>query len=181
MNNRIDQVDANTQQFVSHFESLNADELNWKPNTDIWSIAQNIDHLIHINDTYGKVFSDLKSGSLKLPFIARFRFITGFLGDLILKAVEPGRTKKTKTFTIWEPTQSKVSLDILERFAQSQDELKHYIHSLSEEIKKGSIVYSPINKQIVLSAGAAVDIIITHEHRHLNQCKEVAELLKANI
>lgn len=178
MNNRIDQVDANTQQFVSHFESLNAVELNWKPNTNVWSIAQNIDHLIHINNTYGKVFSDLNSGNLKLPFIARFKFITNLLGDLILKAVEPTRKKKTKTFTIWEPGQSQVSEDILERFVMSQDELKNHIITLKEEIGKDTIVYSPINKQIVLSVGSAFDIIITHEQRHLNQCKEVADLIK---
>lgn len=178
MNNRIDQVDANTQQFISHFGSLNADELNWKPNTDTWSIAQNIDHLIHINDTYGKVFSDLKSGSLKLPFIARFRFITGLLGDLILKAVEPTRKKKTKTFTIWEPSQSQVSQSVLERFVKSQDELKNHIIALKKESNKDAIVYSPINKQIVLSVGSAFDIIITHEQRHLNQCKEIVELIK---
>ncbi|MEQ9264714.1 MAG: DinB family protein [Balneolaceae bacterium] len=178
MNNRIDQVDANTKQFVSHFGSLGDKELNWKPNPETWSIAQNIDHLIHINNTYGKIFSDLKSGRLKLPFIARFKFITNLLGDLILKAVEPTRKKKTKTFAIWEPSTSNVRDDIVEYFVKSQDELKNHIIELKEEIGKDTIVYSPINKQVVLSVGSAFDIIITHEQRHLNQCKEIVELIR---
>ena len=46
------QLDKITEHFVADFGSLSAEQLNWKPNSQTWSIAQNIDHLIVVNQTY---------------------------------------------------------------------------------------------------------------------------------
>ncbi len=43
------QIDSATSAFKDNFERLTVEELNWKPNTKTWSVAQNIHHLIVIN------------------------------------------------------------------------------------------------------------------------------------
>ncbi len=175
----IDQIDSTTTEFQNLFGSLTNDELNWKPNPDTWSIAQNIDHIMVINQTYFPILSVLKSGGYKPPFIAKFNFIVSFLGKTVLNAVKPDRKKKMKTFPIWEPTKGNVSEGLLERFSVHQDDLKSEIEASKRLVEDGVIISSPANKNIVYRLEVAFDIIVTHEQRHLEQSKEVLEHLKS--
>lgn len=72
--NWIEEIDKLTSRFVHEFSNLSEVELNWKPNPKAWSIAQHIEHLIIINQTYFPVLAELKSGQYKLPFTAKFGF-----------------------------------------------------------------------------------------------------------
>src|SRR5687767_14770598 len=56
----FDQIDATTASFKESFQNLSADELNWKPNGKTWSVAQNIHHLIVINQTYYSVIKKVR-------------------------------------------------------------------------------------------------------------------------
>ncbi|MDN5211244.1 DinB family protein [Fulvivirgaceae bacterium BMA12] len=177
MKHWISQIDQTTDAFQKHFGALSVEELNWKPNPETWSIAQNIDHLIVINSTYFPVISNLKSGNYKLPFMAKFGFMVSFFGKTILNASKPDRKKKMKTFPIWEPAKSYISPDILARFSKHQSELKQAIEASEDLIKIGSIISSPANKNIVYKLETAFDIIVVHEQRHLEQSKDVLSLL----
>jgi len=79
-------IDEISKQSLAEFGELSTEQLNWKPNSNTWSIAQNLDHLIVINETYYPVLAELKAGTYKSPFIARFGFIVSFLGKTILNA-----------------------------------------------------------------------------------------------
>ena len=68
-------LDNITEQFIAQFGTLTNDQMNWKPNPNTWSIAQNLDHLIVVNETYYPVLSALKEGKYKTPFIAKIGFI----------------------------------------------------------------------------------------------------------
>ncbi|MBK8565848.1 MAG: DinB family protein [Saprospiraceae bacterium] len=48
MKNWTIQLDEITGQFKADFGKLSLAELNWKPNPQTWSIAQNMEHLIVI-------------------------------------------------------------------------------------------------------------------------------------
>jgi hypothetical protein len=172
---KIDQI---SRKFEQHFEQLNGAELNWKPDANTWSIAQNIEHLIVVNETYYPVLAALKQKTYKTPFIARFGFFVAFLGKTVLNAVAPDRNKKMKTFKIWEPEQSQMNSDILKKFAQHQHELKQQIAGAKKLAESGCVIASPANKNVVYTLKTAFDIIVTHEQRHLEQAKEVLILLK---
>lgn len=175
-----DQIDNTTNHFVKNFGSLSEEQLNWKPNAASWSIAQNIDHLIVINETYFPVLADLRSGRFNPPFIAKFGFIVTFLGKTILNASAADRKKKIKTFPLWEPSVSHIPDNIVERFSEHQNELKKEIESSSYLIKKkGVIISSPANKNIVYKLEIAFDIIAVHELRHLEQANGVLGLLRS--
>jgi DinB superfamily len=174
------QLDKITEQFVTNFGSLSAEQLNWKPNSQTWSIAQNIDHLIVVNETYYPVLASLKEGTYKTPFIAKLDFIVSFLGNTVLNAVKPDRKKKMKTFPVWEPTATQVKGDILQRFEKHQKELKQQIETSKELVEKGTIISSPANRNIVYKLETAFDIIASHEQRHYEQAKEVLQLIKKN-
>jgi hypothetical protein len=173
--NKIDHI---TNSFKEKFGKLSAEQLNWKPNAQTWSIAQNIDHLIVINESYYPVIKSVREGTYKLPFIGKIGFMVNSMGKMILNAVEPTRKKKMKTFPIWEPTKSEISSDILAKFEKHQEELKKMISDSKDLVEKGAVISSPANKNIVYKLGTAFDIIVTHEQRHLEQAKEVFAQLK---
>jgi hypothetical protein len=171
-------IDNITRQFLTEFGTLTNEQMNWKPNSHVWSIAQNLDHLIVVNETYYPVLISLKEGRYKTPFIAKIGFIVSFLGKTVLKAVQPDRQRKMKTFPIWEPNTSKVSDDILIRFENHQNELKQKIEEAKELVEKGAIISSPANRNIIYKLETAFDIIVSHEQRHLEQAKEILQLMK---
>ncbi len=173
--NKIDSV---TNGFKDKFGKLTAEQLNWKPNEQTWSIAQNMDHLIVINETYYPVIKSVRQGTYKLPFMGKIGFMVNFFGKFILNSVEPTRKKKIKTFPIWEPIKSNIAPDILNRFEKHQEELKQLISGSKDLVEKEVIISSPANKNIVYKLGTAFDIIVTHEQRHLEQAKEILAQLK---
>ena len=103
--------------------------------------------------------------------------IVSFLGKTVLNAIKPDTKKKIKTFAIWEPSESKIPGDIVNQFSKHQDQLKQEIEGAKDFIQQGVIIYSPANKNIVYTLETAFDIITTHELRHLEQAKEVLNLL----
>lgn len=174
------ELDTTTKHFITDFGSLSTDQLNWKPNPQTWSIAQNIEHLIVVNETYYPVLASLEAGTYKKPFMGKIGFIASFLGKTVLNAVKPDRKKKMKTFSIWEPTISEIKKDILKRFENHQTELKQKIEASKELIEKETVISSPANRNIVYKLETAFDIIISHEQRHLEQAREVLQLLTKN-
>ncbi len=175
--NWTEQIDKTTKKFKTRFGVLTEEQLNWKPNAQTWSIAQNIEHLIIINKSYFPILKTLREGAYKTPFIGKMRFLTKWMGKAMLKAVQPNRKKKTKTFIIWEPTKEEKIINILKQFENHQERLKKEIKSSKNSLKKGVVISSPVNKNIVYPLETAFEILIAHEKRHYQQAKEVLEKL----
>ena len=172
-----DQIDQNTNLVQELFAKIPAQQLNVQPNIQTWSIAQNLEHLIVINESYYPILNQLHGHVYKAPFHAKFTFLVNFFGSFVLKSVEPNRRKKMKTFPIWEPINSGESHGVIERFIQHQEELKNIIEAATPLIAKNVVIHSPASKVIVYKLASAFDIIVTHESRHINQAKELLELI----
>lgn len=171
---KIDQITAD---FNTSFGGLTTEQLNWKPNPDTWSVAQNIEHLIIINESYYPILTALHEGKYKTPWIGRIGFIVNLFGKTVFKAVDPARRKKMKTFPIWEPSTGKVPGTILAKFEKHQADLKQRIQASQALPDKHVVIASPANSNVVYRLGTAFDIIVAHEQRHLEQAKEVLQEL----
>ena len=166
------QIDEITAAFKKEFSNLSVKRLNWKPNAQTWSIAQNMDHLIVINDSYVPILKQVRNNTHKLPWIAKLDFMVHFIGKTVLKAVHPETRRKTKTFSIWEPSATDLGADIIDKFEQHQEALKKLITESMDLVEKGTVISSPANRNIVYKLETAFDIIVTHEQRHFEQAKE---------
>ena len=178
MKNWITQIDETTSAFQTSFGTLTEKQLNWKPNPETWSIAQNMDHLITINQTYFPILAALKTGEYQSHFLAKIGFLTSFFGKMLLNAVKPTTKKKIKTFPIWEPATSQISGDIVARFAKHQAQLKQEMTAAKVFVDSGTVISSPANKYIVYKLATAFDIIVMHEQRHLEQARALLLKLK---
>lgn len=176
----MDQIDQTTQKFTRTFGELSHEELNWKPSPDAWSIAQNIEHLVLINESYFPIIESIREGSYSTPIISKIGFLVSFFGNFLLKAVDPTRKNKVKTFPVWEPRESNVPAGILDRFVEHQSELKKVIAHSQDLVEQGVVISSPANKYIVYKLETAFEVLVTHEKRHFEQSKEVLQLLQKN-
>jgi hypothetical protein len=177
----IHRLDELTLKFNKVFGKLSEREIHWKPNADTWSIAQNLEHLILINQSYFPMIDRLRNKGHKKPFTAKFGFLVNFFGKTILKSVQPDTTKKTKTFSIWKPSESSLSKDIVARFVEHQEKLKQKILQSEDLLRQGAVISSPANPKIVYKLDAAFKIILAHEERHFQQAKKLLQIQKSNL
>ena len=173
----IDDLNAITATAQSEFGYLSAEQLNWKPHPNKWSIAQVLDHLIVINTSYFPILESLKAGTFKKPFLGRFPFVYNFFGNFILRSVHPDNRRKAKTSRMWEPSSSTIAPDIIGRFVQHQQTLIEEIRSCAPLLEQDAVIHSPLSRVIPYRLEQAFDIIVTHEKRHLNQAREVKQAL----
>ncbi|MEL6636443.1 MAG: DinB family protein [Bacteroidota bacterium] len=166
-------LDQITRDFREAFATLRVDELNWRPAANSWSIAQHLDHLVRINRTYFPILDQLHAGTYQVPFYGKWGWYHRMMGHFILQSVKPESKKKIRTFPIWEPRQSQIAGDIVERFAAHQEELKERMAAARELVERGALVASPANRAIVYSLGTAFEIIVEHEKRHLLHARAV--------
>ena len=128
--------------------------------------------------SYFPVFAEIRSGDYKAPFISKLSFVTNFFGNFILKSVMPSAEKKIKTFPIWEPQTGKLETDTVEKFIRHQNELIQEFQSFQPFLEKRQTLSSPANKNIVYTLDKALEIIVTHEERHLQTCKRILASMK---
>ena len=176
----ITAIDQTTAAFNDHFRALSTGQLNWKHAPQSWSIAQNINHLIAINDSYRTVVKEVRSGDFEVPLLGKWPFFTRMMGNMILNAVEPSRRRKVSTFPVWEPSQSDIPSTILDDYENSQEELKALIADTTDLLAQKQIIYSPANRRILYPLETAYDIIVAHACRHLEQAKELWAMQEEN-
>lgn len=177
----LKKIDVQTNAFSEAFGHLSEVQLNWKPQMLTWSIAQNVEHLITINSSYFPILEKLKAGTLNLGLLSRITWFREYLGNTILKSVAADRHRKVKTFVAWQPRDSVITDDVLQRFVSHQQELKEAMLSCQDWFERGAIIHSPINKHIVYPLPTAFEIIAEHEARHFNQAKEVLAGMKSSL
>lgn len=173
------ELQAITAEFRDTFSHLSPAQMNYKPYSSVWSVAQNIEHLIKVNDSYLPSFKEIGEGTHKLSFMGKFKWWQNMCGNMILKSVDPERIKKISTFPIWQPAMSDSSETILDDFEAHQNELSAVVEQHNVAIESGSAIGSPANPNIAYRADKALEIIVTHERRHLKQAKEMLPLIAA--
>lgn len=177
MENFEEHIDANTAAFKEHFGTLSNEELHWKPDSDTWSIAQNIEHLMIINESYFPLLSELREMPIEEIVGDNNTSQVIETGAYILSSVTPDRTHKIKTFPLWEPNSEGLKGDVLHIFSSHQERLKTEIKNSEGLLKRGVVIASPANAAYTYTLATAFEIIVTHEKRHLEQTKEVLEIL----
>ena len=172
------QIEHNTSEFLHHFKHLSAEELNWKPHPQVWSIAQHMDHIIVVNTSYFPVLSSIGKGNYYPPWTTKIYGLPQFFGKMILAAVQPKQRKKQITFTVWEPNKCQLTLELFNRFEAHQKKLIEYVKFANGQAIQNTIIASPAQKYIVYPLDLAFEIILAHQQRHLIHAIEIKNQLK---
>ena len=175
--NYKEEIEKISSEFKAEFSNVNVDFLNMKIKDREWTIGEHIDHLIKINSTYFTGFQMLKSGKYKLGLVAKSRILGNLMGRTILNSVKTTNNKKQKTFPIWEPSSSKIEVDILQKFFIHQKKLLEQILMLNKAEFLSLNIYSPASNKIFYPLKTAFHIIIEREKRHLDHCRRIKSII----
>lgn len=177
--NRIERLNRISEQATKLLGELDAEKITLKPSPDRWSIAEIFQHIIQVNESYYATFDRVIDGSYHVAWTGNWAWFTEFIGNSILKSVMPENRKKSKTMPIWTPSAktNENTLNLAERFVTHLQTLKRYLEKLQPFADEGLVISSPANKYVVYRLETALEIIVTHAERHLQQANELADEL----
>ncbi len=158
----------------STFGYLSPSQLNWKPGTDRWSVAQCFDHLLTSNKGYFPVIEDVLAGK-KRTFWERVPVLPGLAGKLLIKSLEPTSTRKLKAPKRFEPAQSEIGGSVINDFVDQQRKIVEKMKATEHLDLERIVITSPVAAAITYSLMDAYRIIVVHEQRHFQQAKRVME------
>jgi len=170
-------IDTLTVKFQQAFGHLGDEAIRLKPTYGGWSIAQVIGHLVQVNESFFPIFSKIRAGRYPRPLLANIPFLPQIIGNRILDAVHPDQKRRAKSPALWEPGRYTDTKGIMERFVTHQMSLKQEIASIMKQADAGVVIASPANPYLVYRLDKALEIILTHEERHLVQAKETLALM----
>ena len=157
------------------FGHLNPQQLNWKPATDSWSVAQCLDHLISANHEYYPVFDRILKGEYRKTFLHGMPFLPAFFGRVMINAVSPDSQRKFKAPGAMRPSSSSIDSQIVDRFIANQRATLAMMKSLEGRGPSGIIITSPFAGAVIYSLLDAFRLVVAHERRHLAQARRVME------
>ncbi|MEP0860970.1 MAG: DinB family protein [Ignavibacterium sp.] len=158
---------------IDKLYSLNDIQLNWKPASDVWSVAECVEHLAVTNKLY---FDEMETQLSEKQItcndsqeIVKHKFF----GKLIIKAVDSANIKKTKTFSVFKPEKSSSDNSVIDKLINIQKDLINLVSiSLNIDFNK-YVMSSPASKLIKENFSDVLEIIRLHNQRHLLQINRI--------
>ena len=172
----VSAANAITDETLAGFGDLTAQQLNWKPGADHWSVAQCFDHLASANEAFLPIFEKVLSGEKKNTFWESLPWLPAFWGKMLIRAGAPEATRKLKAPKIFHPSTSRVDEAIIRRFIDQQNQVIRYMKATEDLDLEKIKISSPVTQLITYSLMDAYRIIVTHEKRHLLQAMRVSEM-----
>ena len=155
------------------FGKLTAQQLNWKPNAESWSIGQCFDHLITANETYFPIFEQIIKGENPRTFWKSLPVLPTFFGWMLIKFLSPESTKRLKAPDIFKPSSSDIDSNIINDFAEQQNQLTSLMKKTAELDLRRIKIPSPAVRFVTYSLMDCYTILVVHEKRHFQQARRV--------
>jgi hypothetical protein len=174
VNNLISGFEKISEDAQKTFGGLSAQQINWKPSAEGWSVGQCFDHLIKSNEAFKPQFEKIKSGGKKASFWEKYSPLTGFFGSFLLKSLKNDARKfKAPSKDIIPP--SDIAPDIIGQFVRHQAEIVASINALDHVDWHKTVITSPFLRIMTYRLDAALECGLEHTKRHFRQAERVAQ------
>lgn len=167
----IEKISADAKQT---FGNLSAEQINWKPSAESWSVGQCFEHLIKSNELYFQEFDRIASGERQNSFWENWSPFSGFFGKFIANGLKKD-SQKIKTIPQAVPP-SEIDAGIIEQFVSRQAVLIEKIKAMQNADWQKIRLTSPFLKVATYNLNDAFQIIIEHEKRHFRQAERALEM-----
>lgn len=157
------------------FSDLPTDNLNWKENSQSWSILECIEHLNRYSRYY---HSEIKKALNAAASIDNEEATSTWLGNKFINMMSPKNLKKQKTLKHLNPSNSKLEVTVIAEFLQHQQTLKMLLQKTAKQSLNKTKVRVEFFKLLKINLGDAFQFLIAHEQRHMIQLQNI--LLKLN-
>ena len=159
----------------SSFSNLTAEQLNWKPAPEKWSIGECLHHLIRTDRGYFPILEKITSNNYKMSFWQRASPFSKMWGGMFKKYLQENVTRKLKAPGKSQPSKSEIRTDIIDKYNQNLSKLLNYVDRCRNVELEKTIITSPMLSIVTYNLHDVITFLIQHEHRHINQAMRVKE------
>jgi len=170
----IEDAEAIAEDTRKTFGGLSAEQVNWKPSADGWSVGQCFEHLIKTNSLFFPELEKIASGTRKNSFLENYSPLSSFFGNLLINSLKKdGRKFKAPSKAIVPP--SEINASIIEQFAAHQTEVIERIKQTETADWQKTKITSPFMRLMTYKLADGFRVIIEHERRHFRQAERVMQ------
>lgn len=148
---------------------ISVEQLNWKPSSQSWGIAQCLEHLVISDSSYFPDLKKITEGTYKMNFWEKHSPFTRFWGRIFKDQLQEQVKKKLKAPKKIRPATSEIKIEIVNRYQKNLDTFLEYISNCQNVDLDKTVITSPIIQIVTYSLRDALLFLIQHEHRHINQ------------
>ena len=167
----LNQMLDKARRYLSEYEAMTIEELNYKPASDKWSILECIEHL----NRYGRYYiPEIRSQIKKSSHIPDISFKSGLLGNYFAESLRSKpELNKMRTFKSMNPAGSTLNkraiTELMEQVEALQEIIKRFAQLNLTKIKTGIT----ISNWIKLRLGDTLRVVIYHIDRHIDQANRI--------
>ena len=155
------------------FGSLDARQLNWRPDPARWSVAQCFEHLLKMNALMLQAAADALDAGKPRSVWQRLPFLPSMFGPLMVRSQSPDTRRKYTAPAPGRPSTSEISPDIVRRFIEQQRDAVARLQAVDEPRAAETIMASPFIKVICYSVLDGWRLVFAHGRRHVEQARRV--------
>lgn len=167
------ELDALSRRAQRLFTAMDAPALLKAPANSGWSVAENLQHLILTADAMLPVAEAAVTVLEGEARRAAGPSGLGFMGWLLVKALEPPSRMKSRTAMRFEPVSVGDPSRLLARLRARNDSLEVLMTRATGLATSTVTVVSPFNANVRYNLYAAFRIVVCHTRRHLWQAEQV--------
>lgn len=148
---------------------LSPEELRWKPDDDVWSVADCFDHLISTGYLYYPRLEDAIKGADRDQ--AGRPYEPSVLAKLFIWTISPDAGIKVRAFEPFAPKHPGEDIAIMEMFDEQQGMLLDLITAAEHvDINGGKFITPGL---VRLSVGEGLTMVVQHQRRHILQVERL--------
>lgn len=156
---------------VEKFKDLPLESLNWKNESDSWSILECLEHLNLYGDFY---LPEIEKRMLQSSLPETAAFNPGLLGNYFAKIMLPREPlNKMKTLSDKNPINSTLDGTCMDRFLLQQQKMLELLTIAKVKNLTKIKTSISISKWLRLRLGDTLRVVIFHNLRHIKQAKNV--------
>lgn len=167
------ELSANDQSANALVTGLRDEQLNWQPAPGCWSVGQCLEHLCLTNEAYRPPISAALKGKPDSP---AEQITPGWFARWFIRSfVEPSPKSKRASAPGKLRPRARVELTILDRFLADNRACRELIlHARSKNVNNIRF-WNPFIPGLRFTVGTGLEIIASHERRHLLQAERVRD------
>jgi hypothetical protein len=169
-------LDAVAADAHASFGALDARQLNWRPDATRWSVAQCLEHLVTANRLMLGAARTALDDARPRTVWQRLPIVPGLFGRMLIRSQAPQSTRKFAASPAAQPSASDIAPEVVDRFVAQHRDLAAWVRQLDAPRAGRVVMTSPFVTFIVYSVLDGVRLIVSHDHRHVEQARRVTQL-----
>ncbi len=157
------------------FGRLDGQQVNWRPDSARWSVAQCFEHLLKMNALMFQAADDALAAPRPRTVWQRLPILPSVFGRMMVRSQSPGTGRKYTAPVPGRPSSSEISPDVVQRFIDQQQAAITRLQAADQDRAARIVMASPFIGFICYSVLDGWRLVLAHGHRHVEQARRVME------